>query len=235
MKNNTLKNVVKKAALTVMAAVVMVSSVTASTVTAEAKGTAFINKKVSSVTPKVKSAKRTKKGVTVTVSIPSSKVKKLGKVRKVTVSYGTTKSSKKFEGKKVKVRVTRRSATSYSFTFKNQTVLGAKNVYLTVRFDGKSNWSKLVKVSGKRLFNPNDNIVDTDNGEKEEKPKYRWTVKCNGCDMQWQGNDLYELVDKHEEHRAEEYDKVFSACGGHPSVEDIQGVSKHSGYTNYEN
>ena len=168
MKNNTLKNVVKKAALTVMAAAVVLGSVAADTSVAQAKGTAFINKKVSSVTPKVKSAKRTKKGVTVTVSIPSSKVKKLGKVRNVTVSYGTTKSSKKFEGKKVKVRVTRRSATSYSFTFKNQTVLGAKNVYLTVRFDGKSNWSKLVKVSGKRLFNPNDNIIDMDNGEKEK-------------------------------------------------------------------
>lgn len=231
MKTNTLK----KMALAVMAAAVMVSSVTASTVTAEAKGTAFINKKVSSVTPKVKSAKRTKRGVTVTVSIPSSKVKKLGKVRNVTVSYGTTKSSKKFEGKKVKVRVTRRSATSYSFTFKNQTVLGAKNLYLTVRFDGKSNWSKLVKVSGKRLFNPNDNIVDTDNGEKEEKPKYRWTVKCHGCDMQWQGNDLYELVDKHCAHVDEETKKVFEESNGHPSIDALQEISRHDGYTNYEN
>ena len=235
MKNNTLKNVVKKAALTVMAAAVVLGSVAADTSVAQAKGTAFINKKVSSVTPKVKSAKRTKKGVTVTVSIPSSKVKKLGKVRNVTVSYGTTKSSKKFEGKKVKVRVTRRSATSYSFTFKNQTVLGAKNVYLTVRFDGKSNWSKLVKVSGKRLFNPNDNIIDMSNGEKEKKPKYRWTVKCHGCDMQWQGNDLYELVDKHYDHVNEELRKAYEAAGGRPSTEDLQEAGKHGGYTNYEN
>lgn len=65
------------------------------------------------VTPTVKSAKRLGGGkVAVTVSVPARKVKKLGKVKKITVAYGSTKNSKKFEAVKAQAKVTKRARTS---------------------------------------------------------------------------------------------------------------------------
>lgn len=144
-----MKKIVKGMAVTAIAVSVIFGSVMATPVKAEAKGTAFINKKVSSVTPTVKSAKRSKGRTTVTVSVPTSKVKKLGKVKKITVAYGSTKNSKKFEAKKLQAKVTKKGKNQYTFTVNNKNLASYKNAYITVRFDGKSNWSKLVKVSGK--------------------------------------------------------------------------------------
>lgn len=144
-----MKKIVKGMAVVAIAVSVILGSVMATPVKAEAKGTAFINKKVSSVTPTVKSAKRSKGKVTVTVSVPTSKVKKLGKARKITVAYGSTKNSKKFEAKKLQAKVTKKGKNQYTFTVNNKKLASYKNAYITVRFDGKSNWSKLVKVSGK--------------------------------------------------------------------------------------
>lgn len=144
-----MKKIVKGMAVTAVAVSVILGSVMATPVKAEAKGTAFINKKVSSVTPTIKSAKRSKGKVTVTVSVPTSKVKKLGKAKKITVAYGSTKNSKKFEAKKLQAKVTKKGKNQYTFTVNNKKLASYKNAYITVRFDGKSNWSKLVKVSGK--------------------------------------------------------------------------------------
>ena len=143
-----MKKIVKGMAVTAVALSVIFGSVSSPT-TVEAKGTKFINKKVSSLTPTVKSAKRSKGKVTVTVSVPTSKVKKLGKARKITVAYGSTKNSKKFEAKKLQAKVTKKGKNQYTFTVNNKNIASYKNAYITVRFDGKSNWSKLVKVSGK--------------------------------------------------------------------------------------
>ena len=84
-----MKGIARKVAAAAIAAAVVFGSVQAAGFTAEAKGTAFINRKTSSVTPTIKSAKRSNGKVNVTVTVPASKVKKLGKVKKVTVSYGS--------------------------------------------------------------------------------------------------------------------------------------------------
>ena len=144
-----MKEMVKKMAVIAITAAVVFGSVQSGSITTEAKGTAFINKKASSVTPTVKSAKRSNEKVNVTVSVPTSKVKKLGNVKKITVAYGSTKNSKKFEALKAKVKVTKKGKNQYTFTINNKKLNSYKNAYLTVRFDGKSNWSKLVKVTGK--------------------------------------------------------------------------------------
>lgn len=181
-----MKKIVKGMAVTAVALSVIFGSVSSPT-TVEAKGTKFINKKVSSLTPTVKSAKRSKGKVTVTVSVPTSKVKKLGKARKITVAYGSTKNSKKFEAKKLQAKVTKKGKNQYTFTVNNKKLASYKNAYITVRFDGKSNWSKLVKVSGKATTS---------------KKSEWWTVKCNGCGKCWEGEDheaLIKLCLKHQE------------------------------------
>ena len=81
-----MKGIAKRIAVTAIAAAVVFGGIQTASVTAEAKGTAFINKKTSKVTPTVKSAKRAGSNVNVTVSVPANKVKKLGKVKKITVA-----------------------------------------------------------------------------------------------------------------------------------------------------
>ena len=163
-----MKGIVRRIAVTAIAAAVVFGSIQTASVTAEAKGTAFIKKKVSSVTPTVKSAKRSDSKVNVTVSVPTSKVKKLGNVKKITVAYGSTKNSKKFEALKAKVKVTKKGKNQYTFTINNKKLNSYKNAYLTVRFDGKSNWSKLVKVTGKA---------------KNANSSYSYTLKCKDCTL----------------------------------------------------
>lgn len=144
-----MKGIARKVAAAAIAAAVVFGSVQAAGFTAEAKGTAFINKKTSSVTPTIKSAKRSNGKVNVTVTVPASKVKKLGKVKKVTVSYGSTKNSKKFEAVKATAKVTKKGKNQYTFSLNSKKLNSYKTAYMAVRFDGKSNWSKLAKVSGK--------------------------------------------------------------------------------------
>lgn len=200
-----MKKIVKGMAVTAVAVSVILGSVMATPVKAEAKGTAFINKKVSSVTPTVKSAKRSKGRTTVTVSVPTSKVKKLGKVRKITVAYGSTKNSKKFEAKRLQAKVTKKGKNQYTFTVNNKNLASYKNAYITVRFDGKSNWSKLVKVSGKATTS---------------KKSEWWVVKCNGCGKCWEGEDheaLIKLCLKHQEDSRKAWDEKYG-----PQIHSIQ-------------
>lgn len=174
-----MKKIVKGMAVTAVALSVIFGSVSSPT-TVEAKGTKFINKKVSSLTPTVKSAKRSKGKVTVTVSVPTSKVKKLGKARKITVAYGSTKNSKKFEAKKLQAKVTKRGKNQYTFTVNNKKLASYKNAYITVRFDGKSNWSKLVKVSGKATI----------------PKKVTYWLRCCSCGKTWYSHTSMDELDK---------------------------------------
>lgn len=102
-----MKGIAKRIAVTAIAVAVVFGGIQTASVTAEAKGTAFINKKTSKITPTVKSAKRAGSKVNVTVSVPANKVKKLGKVKKITVAYGSTKNSKKFEAVKAQAKIGR--------------------------------------------------------------------------------------------------------------------------------
>lgn len=217
-----MKGIVRRIAVTAIAVAVVFGSVQTASVTVEAKGTAFIKKKVSSVTPTVKSAKRSDSKVNVTVSVPTSKVKKLGNVKKITVAYGSTKNSKKFEALKAKVKVTKKGKNQYTFTINNKKLNSYKNAYLTVRFDGKSNWSKLVKVTGKKA-----NSSDS---------SYSWTLKCNDCDAEWHGSNMNKLVSLHEEHRLAMYEAWEASFGGKPiTLEDELNRVTHNGYTTYGN
>lgn len=144
-----MKRIARKVAAAAIAAAIVFGSVQAAGFTAEAKGTAFINKKISSVTPTIKSAKRSNGKVNVTVTVPASKVKKLGKVKKITVSYGSTKDSRKFQAARATAKVTRKGKNQYTFSLNSKKLNSYKTAYMAVRFDGKSNWSKLAKVSGK--------------------------------------------------------------------------------------
>lgn len=208
-----MKKIVKGMAVTAIAVSVIFGSVT-TPVKAEAKGTAFINKKVSSVTPTIKSAKRSKGKVTVTISVPTSKVKKLGKVRKITVAYGSTKNGKKFEAKKLQAKVTKKGKNQYTFTVNNKNLASYKNAYITVRFDGKSNWSKLVKVSGKATTS---------------KKSEWWVVKCNGCGKCWEGEDheaLIKLCLKHQEDSSKAWDEKYGSQI-HSIEDEIRLLKEH--------
>ena len=211
-----MKEMVKKMAVIAITAAVVFGSVQSGSITTEAKGTAFINKKASSVTPTVKSAKRSDEKVNVTVSVPTSKVKKLGNVKKITVAYGSTKNSKKFEALKAKVKVTKKGKNQYTFTINNKKLNSYKNAYLTVRFDGKSNWSKLVKVTGKKA-----NSSDS---------SYSYTLKCKDCDAEWHGSNMDKLVELHYQHSLDVYDAwVASFAPGKPSFDDYSNFVDHSG------
>lgn len=192
-----MKKIVKGMAVTAIAVSVILGSVMATPVKAEAKGTAFINKKVSSVTPTIKSAKRSKGKVTVTVSVPTSKVKKLGKARKITVAYGSTKNSKKFEAKKLQAKVTKKGKNQYTFTVNNKKLASYKNAYITVRFDGKSNWSKLVKVSGKATT----------------PKKVTYWLRCCSCGKTWYSHtsmdELYKIFADHYGSQANEWEEKY--------------------------
>lgn len=222
-----MKKIVKGMAVTAIALSVIFGSVSSPTpVKAEAKGTAFINKKVSSVTPTIKSAKRSKGKVTVTVSVPTSKVKKLGKAKKITVAYGSTKNSKKFEAKKLQAKVTKKGKNQYTFTVNNKNLASYKNAYITVRFDGKSNWSKLVKVSGKATT---------------PKKSEWWVVECNTCHKAWQGPNQDKLLKVFSNHCDESakawHAKYDSQC--HSIQDTLRLMEEHpyckDGYTNYYN
>lgn len=223
-----MKGIARKVAAAAIAAAVVFGSVQAAGFTAEAKGTAFINRKTSSVTPTIKSAKRSNGKVNVTVTVPASKVKKLGKVKKVTVSYGSTKNSKKFEAVKATAKVTKKGKNQYTFTLNNKKLASYKNAYMTVRFVGKSNWSKLVKVSGNAM---------THKGTE-------YHLQCE-CGKEWSNTTgfaaLSNLWDKHStemyEKALEEAGIVTSGSGEDSkvvSVEDLlnvgAGLGKHAGY-----
>ena len=212
-----MKGIAKRIAVTAIAVAVVFGGIQTASVTAEAKGTAFINKKTSKVTPTVKSAKWSNGKVNVTVSVPASKVKKLGKVKKITVAYGSTKNSKKFEAVKAQAKVTKKGKNQYTFTLNSKKLKGYKNAYLTVRFDGKSNWAKLVAVKGKA-------------GQNKSTTTYY--LQC-GCGKQWSGTNGYaELKKLHTIHVKE----IENSCTYDPnesiSLEDILNdpISIHLGY-----
>ncbi|MCI9176071.1 MAG: hypothetical protein HFH49_14250 [Lachnospiraceae bacterium] len=212
-----MKGIAKRIAVTAIAVAVVFGSIQTASVTAEAKGTAFINKKTSKVTPTVKSAKRLGGGkVAVTVSVPANKVKKLGKVKKITVAYGSTKNSKKFEAYKGQAKVTKKGKNQYTFTISSTKFQGSKrSAYLTVRFSGKTNWSKLVKVSGR------DNAT--------------YYLQCE-CGKTWSGTNGYEeLMKLFTIHGEEESAKESSTNDPNETItlEDIineTGGCLHTGY-----
>lgn len=169
---------VKKAAVALMATALVFGS---ANLTAEAKGTAFINKKVSSVTPKITSCKRTAPNkATVKVSIPSAKVKKVGAVKKITVAYGSKKGNK-FEAVKTQVKVKKVNKNTYSFDLKAKNLVSFKDTFVTCRLDGKTNWSALKTLSNK--------------GFKYKKVKTAgetisyMVYKCNTCGMVFDSHD----------------------------------------------
>ena len=217
-----MKEMVKKIAVTAIAVAVVFGGIQTASVTAEAKGTAFINKKTSKVTPTVKSAKWSNGKVNVTVSVPASKVKKLGKVKKITVAYGSTKNSKKFEAVKTQAKVTKKGKNQYTFTINSKKLRSYKNAYLTAKFDGKSNWSKLVAVKGKSGYKPTI-----------------YYVQCE-CGKTWSGKDGFEpLIELWSIHADEERDKNYELLGltgnsGKPiSVDDFLTLCWHMGYKNW--
>lgn len=153
------KTLVKTSLLVLTAATILFG---ANTTKAEAKGTAFMNQKVSNnITPTVKSFKRT--GVNqakVTVTVPTSKVKKLKGSTRITVAYGSTKNGKKFEAIKKTVTAKKTGKNTYTFTLKG---------------------AKLKEKEGKRY-----NITKrTYNLEKQTaKGKDTYTVKMTGNNLQ---------------------------------------------------
>ncbi len=164
------KAIMKRAAVALMAAALIFGSVPS---TAEAKGTAFISKKVSTITPKVTSFKRVAANkATVKVTIPASKVKKMGTVKKVTVAYGSQKG-KKFEAIRTTVKVKKLNKTTYTFDLKAKNLVSFKNTFVTCQFAGKSNWSAMKTLSNKGF-----------KYTKVTKPgkKVPWYIdKCNQC------------------------------------------------------
>ena len=206
-----MKGIAKRIAVTAIAAAVVFGGIQTASVTAEAKGTAFINKKTSKITPTVKFAKRLGGGkVAVTVSVPASKVNKLGKVKKITVAYGSTKNSKKFEAYKGQAKVTKKGKNQYTFTINNKKLASYKNAYMTVRFDGKTNWAKLVKVTG-----------------KAGQTKTTYYLQCS-CGKTWSGTngfeELKELCRSHTEETGKKWLEE-NGIGGKPneslSLEDL--------------
>ena len=211
-----MKGIAKRIAVTAIAVAVVFGGIQTASVTAEAKGTAFINKKTSKITPTVKSAKWSPCKVNVTVSVPANKVKKLGKVKKITVAYGTTKNSKKFEAVKAQAKVTKKGKNQYTFTINNMKLRFRKNAYLTVRFDGKTNWSKLVKVKGNVNYTP-----------------ITYYVRCC-CGKTWSGYNGYdELLALLDAHCKEEEAKESSSTGEKISLEDISNQQSHGSYENW--
>jgi len=213
-----MKGIIKATAVAVTAMSLLIASVAPMNV--QAKGTKFINKKSASVMPTVKSAKRANGSVKVTVSVPKNKVKKMGKVKKITVSYGSTKNSKKYEDKRTQVKVTKKGSNQYTFIIKNKKLESYKNAYISVRFDGKTNWSKLAKVSGKA----------TKSSGKE------YVVKCNHCDWEVHGhNSLAELEALHAKHNHKIIDDFLST---HTFTEYCDALDNgsfilHSSYTTW--
>lgn len=141
-----MKGIARRIAVTAIAVAVVFGGIRTASVTAEAKGTAFIDRKTSRITPTVKSAKWFKGKINVMVSVPASKVKNLGKVRKITVAYGSTRNSKKFEAVKAQAKVTKKGKNQYTFTISSKKLNSYRNTYMTVKFDGKTNWSRLAAV-----------------------------------------------------------------------------------------
>ena len=178
------KAIMKRAAVALMATALIFGSVPS---TAEAKGTAFISKKVSNITPKITSCKRTAPNkATIKVSIPSAKVKKLGTVKKITVTYGS-KKGKKFEAIKTKVKVKKLNKTTYSFDLKSKNLVSFKDTFVTCEFDGKTNWSGLKTLSNKGF-----------KYKKVTKPgkKIPWyIVKCNQCGKVFANQDYQATCD----------------------------------------
>jgi len=214
-----MKGIIKATAVAVTAMSLLIASVAPMNV--QAKGTGFINKKVASVTPTIKSAKRSGNNIKVTVSVPKNKVKKLGKVKKITVSYGSTKNSKKYEDKRTQVKVTKKGSNQYTFTIKNKKLASYKNAYISVRF-GKTNWSKLTKVSGKAT-----------------KSNARYMICCNHCDWyyeygstQAEVNKAFAAFSKHQDDLVNAY-KAKCAPRVPGPIEMLKAGVCHDGFTIY--
>ncbi len=96
---------------------------------------------------------------------------------------------------------------------------------MTVRFDGKSNWAKLVKVTGKA----------------GKTVQYRYYLQCS-CGKQWSGTNGYEeLMRLHSIHNQEEMakeDEQAGLTGNDPnkpiSIDDLNNVGAHSGYKTWK-
>ena len=159
--------------------------------------------------------------VNVTVSVPANKVKKLGKVKKITVAYGSTKNSKKFEAVKAQAKVTKKGKNQYTFTINSKKLNSYKNAYMTVRFDGKTNWAKLVKVTG-----------------KAGQTKTIYYLQCC-CGKKWSGTNGYEeLMKLYSIHAQEETEKINEqfGIGSKPiSAEDLLEIyNKYGNHGSYK-
>lgn len=219
------KGIAKRIAVTAIAAAAVFGGIQAASITAEAKGTAFINKKTSKVTPAAKPAKRAGSEANVTGQHTCQQSEKAGKVKKTTVAYGLTKNSKKFEAVKAQAKVTKKGKNQYTFTVNNKKLYSYKIAYMTVRFGGKANWTKLVKATGK----------------SGKTVQYRYYLQCS-CGKQWGGTNGYEgLMRLHSIHNQEEMAKEDGQAGltgngpNKPiSIDGLNNVGAHSGYKTWK-
>ena len=182
-----------------------------SQVTGNYTNMSFLKEKTKKVTPTIKSAKRNKKNslIKVTITVPKSKVKKLGNTKKVEVAFTNNNKGKGFDGsvmaKLNEVKAKKKGTNQYTLEFKNYQLAGYKNAYIAVRFKGKSNWSKLVKVSGSRF-------------------RVQYVAECLGCHKKFTSYEsMYEARSKHSMHA----DKIIGA------FED--SITDENGYTNPDN
>lgn len=161
-------NSIKKFMVGTLAAAVLFTSFAGTEVHAAQKiGTGFINKKVSSITPKITSFKRTGSAkAVITVKVPVKKAKftdAKGKAakgitklsRKVNVRYGST-SGKNFEGYNLKAKVKSVKGNTVTIAISDARLRSIKNTYVTVSWAAnkaakttKTNWSKLAKMNNK--------------------------------------------------------------------------------------
>lgn len=62
------------------------------------------------------------------------------------MAYDSTRNSKKFEAVKAQAKVTKKGKNQYTFTISSKKLNSYRNTYMTVKFDGKTNWSRLAAV-----------------------------------------------------------------------------------------
>ena len=193
------RNILKKIITGTMVAAIAISSFAGNPVSAEAKGTEFISKKVSDVTPKIVKFERTAyNGAKVTVKIPGKAAKVAKKATKKTAKKYTVLSpkvevrlgfnkGKKFEAIKSTVNVKASGKNTYTFTVKHGWMITEKDTYISVSWKGNksknlkaTNWSKLTKLTyNKKKFKYSNG------GETAIETTCDTRVTCPSCGQVW--------------------------------------------------
>ena len=193
------RNILKKIITGTMVAAIAISTFAGNPVSAEAKGTEFISKKVSDVTPKIVKFERTSyNGAKVTVKIPGKAAKVAKKATKKTAKKYTVLSpkvevrlgfnkGKKFEAIKSTVNVKASGKNTYTFTVKHGWMITEKDTYISVSWKGNksknlkaTNWSKLTKLTyNKKKFKYSNG------GETEIITTCDTRVTCPSCGQVW--------------------------------------------------